>query len=130
MQIIIDTSVVIAILFNEKSKQKLVTQTVEATLIAPFSLHWEIGNAISAMLKRKRIKLSEAAAAINQYNEIPIRFIDVSLSKSLEIAVQYNTYAYDAYFLAAAKKNKLSLLSLDQKLHDIAIKMGIKVLEV
>ena len=50
MNIAVDTSVIIAVLTNEKSKEKLIQLTKGADLVAPASMHWEMGNAISSML--------------------------------------------------------------------------------
>ena len=57
MKLIIDTSVIIAVLANEPIKKKLIKLTKGVELLAPTSVHWEIGNAFSAMLKRKRIEI-------------------------------------------------------------------------
>lgn len=54
MDIVIDTSVIIAVIANEPEKGDLVELTKGANLIAPLSVHWEIGNAFSAMLKRRK----------------------------------------------------------------------------
>ena len=53
MKLIIDTSVIIAVLANEPIKKKLIKLTKNVELLAPKSVHWEIGNAFSAMLKKK-----------------------------------------------------------------------------
>jgi predicted nucleic acid-binding protein len=74
MKIVVDTSVVIAVITNEKHKEQLIVTTKGADLIAPSSLHWEIGNAFSAMFKRGRISLDQAKGAIKSYGDIPIRF--------------------------------------------------------
>jgi len=130
MSIVVDTSVIIAVLTNEKSKGNLIKATVGEDLIAPLSLHWEIGNAFSAMFKRKRITLSQAKKAIEYYSLIPLRFQEVDLKNALEIAKKYSIYAYDAYFLECSRKNNCALITLDKRLNTIAKKMKIKVIEV
>ena len=57
MEIVADTSVIIAVIANEPEKAAIVAQTQGADLFAPQSLPWEVGNAFSAMLKRQRITL-------------------------------------------------------------------------
>jgi len=52
MDIVVDTSVLIAVIANEPEKDRLIRQTTGADLLAPPSCHWEIGNAFSAMLRR------------------------------------------------------------------------------
>ena len=130
MNIVVDTSVIIAILTNEIHKRQLIEITAESDLIAPASLHWEIGNAFSAMFKRNRISLEQAISAIRHYKHIPIQFCDVSLNISMELSEKYKIYAYDAYFLECAMKQKAKLLSLDKQLIEIAKNIGVKVIEV
>ncbi len=62
--------------------------------------------------------------------EIPIRFIDVDLESTLKISSKNNLYAYDSYFLVGCIKNKIPLLTIDQKLIETAKNEGIKVIEV
>lgn len=130
MDIVVDTSVIIAVMVNESRKEQLVEMTRGASLHAPSSLHWEIGNAFSAMFKRNRIDLSQALNALTSYKTIPIRFHDVDLKSSLELSDTYGLYAYDAYFLTCAMKVNGPLLTLDTSLADAAHRAGITVLEV
>lgn len=48
---------------------------------------------------------------------------------ALEIALEYNIYAYDAYFLQCAKSLSHPLLSLDKKMNEVAIDLKILLLE-
>ena len=130
MLIVIDTSVIIAVLTNESHKDELIEHTIGSDLISPPSLHWEICNAFSAMFKRKRVTLSQAKSAIDYYRKIPIRFIDIDLKNVLTISEDNNIYAYDAYFIECAIKQKAKLLTLDNKLKTIAEKLHIKTIEV
>jgi predicted nucleic acid-binding protein len=86
MKITIDTSALIAVIANESKKSAILSVTNESSLVAPESVHWEIGNAFSAMLKRDRISLLLAKQAIAEYRKIPIKFIEVDLSSTLELA--------------------------------------------
>jgi predicted nucleic acid-binding protein len=130
MEIVIDASVLIAVITNEDEKEKLVAMTSEAELIAPLSVHWEIGNAFSSLLKRKRVTLEEALQAIDIYLQIPVRFVEVELTESLELASELGLYAYGAYLLRCAAKYRLPLLTLDSRLVQAAKQKKIQVLEV
>ncbi len=66
-RIIIDTSTVIAVALNEPEKRNLIKMTENSELIAPSSLHWEVGNAFSAMFKRKKLNLSETIKGLREY---------------------------------------------------------------
>ena len=72
MEVVVDTSVIISIIANEPEKSTLIKLTKGADLISPSSVHWEVGNAFSAMLKQHRITLDLAIKAINVYKKIPI----------------------------------------------------------
>lgn len=130
MDIVIDTSAVIAVIANEPEKQSIVEHTLGANLIAPASVHWEVGNAFSAMFKRRRISLSQAKEAIKSYERIVFRFIDVDLGQSLELSDRLDMYGYDAYVLACALNLRSPLLTLDKKLAAAAPAVGVRVLEV
>jgi len=130
MEIVVDASVLIAVIANEPDKQKLIDITREAELIAPLSVHWEIGNAFSAMLKRQRVTFEQAVEALETYLQIPVRFVEVELIDSLAIADELNLYAYDAYLLRCAAKYRSPLLTLDKKLILSAKSKKIPVLEV
>ena len=68
--------------------------------------------------------------ALKSYQEIPIKFIDVSLESTLELAYSQNIYAYDAYLIICAQQTSTSLLTLDKGLTTVAKNIGIHVLEV
>ena len=111
MDLIIDTSVILAVLISEPERSSIVKLTQDANLLAPASVHWEIGNALSAMIKRKRLTILEAQAAIQSYGKIPIRFVEVGLKESVAIASKHNLYAYDAYVIACAQSERCKLIS-------------------
>jgi predicted nucleic acid-binding protein len=130
MDIVVDASVIIAVIANEPQKDKLIALTTGADLIAPSSIHWEIGNAFSAMLKQGRITLHQALQAVEVYYRVPVRFTEVELEESLKLAAELNIYAYDAYLIRCALKYNAPLFSLDQSLIRVAQAKGAGVIEV
>lgn len=129
-KIIVDTSVIIAVIANEASKRKLIEITKDTELVAPVSLHFEIGNALSAMLKRKKINTDMIKKLVKYYSDIQITFVNPDFENSLNIASQLKIYAYDAYFLDCALRLKLPILSLDRGLNMAAKKINLKTIEV
>ncbi len=130
MDIVVDTSAIMAVIINEAQREILIDLTRGANLLAPASVHWEIGNAFSAMLRRKRITLAEALEAIRIYHRIPLRMVEVELQEALKIAAQAGIYAYDAYLIQCAQKYRTPLLSLDAGLVKVAEAMGVAVIKV
>ena len=130
MDIILDTSALIAVLTNEAARAKIVEISVGCNLVAPKSVHWEVGNALSAMIKRDRIKLNLAKKCLAAYREIPIKFVDVDLVQTLELVHSLKLYAYDAYLIRAALEAGAPLLTLDSGLKHAAQRVGVELLEV
>jgi predicted nucleic acid-binding protein len=130
MLLVVDTSVILAVLLNEPTKPELIRLTAGAELVAPLSLHWEIGNALSAMIKRKRLSLPEALQALSEYQKIPIRFLDVPLDESVQVVHQHQIYAYDAYFIVTARQQSCPLITLDSGLQTAARAAQITLVEV
>jgi len=104
--------------------------TTGTDLIAPHSVHWEVGNAFSAMLRRERITVEQAIKAVKLYQQIPIRLVEVELEEALKIADTLGIYAYDAYLIRSALKYKSPLISLDRNLVRAAKEMKARVIEV
>jgi predicted nucleic acid-binding protein len=130
MDITVDTSTLIAVISNEPSRAQAIDVTTGHSLVAPFSVHWEIGNALSAMIKRDRLTLVQAHACVDAYLQIPIKLIDVDLKQALGVVKRLRVYAYDAYLLVCAMQLGTPLLTLDQSLKMAAENLGIEVLEV
>lgn len=125
----IDTSTILAVIGEQPEKADLVRLTRGATLVAPASVHWEVGNALSAMFKRKAIAVKEALLLLEAYAAIPIRMTEVGLKQAVELSARWNVYAYDAYVLACAINQRAPLLTLDGGLKDRARELKLEVLE-
>jgi predicted nucleic acid-binding protein len=130
MDVVVDTSVVIAVIAGESERNSIISLTQEANLLAPPSVHWEIGNAFSAMLRRGRTTYPIILRALELYGEVPIRFVPVDLEESMELAAALGIYAYDAYLLACARRYRSPLLTLDGALRAQAAQADVTVWEI
>jgi predicted nucleic acid-binding protein len=77
--------------------------------------------------------VSDAIRAIEAYQRIPIRIVDVELDEAVKLADKLNIYAYDAYIIRCAIKYKsplLSLLSLDKSLLNSASLVKTQIIKV
>ncbi len=127
---VIDASAVIAVVTNEAHKPVLIRLTEGVELLSPVSLPIEIGNAFSAMFKRRRISLEQAKRAVDAYQKIAIRLTAVDLEQAIDLSHQLGIYAYDAYLIACGLQFRAALLTLDSGLREAARKAGVEVLEV
>jgi len=129
MKIIADTNTFIAVALNEPEKGKIIGLTEGHELIAPDVLPFEIGNALTAMMKKKALKKEEVATAWEIVQQIPVDLRHTDIKSALSIAIKFNLYAYDAYFLECAENLKSPLLTLDIGMQRVAREIGILVLE-
>jgi predicted nucleic acid-binding protein len=127
--VVIDASAVIAVVTNEAHKPALIRLTEGVELLSPSSLPVELGNAFSAMFKRRRISLPEARAAVEAYKRIAIRLTAIDLGQALALSHQLGIYAYDAYLIACGLQYRSPLLTLDGGLRNAARLVGVEVLE-
>jgi len=129
-EVVVDTTVIIAVITNESTKAKIIDATLDATLVAPISLDVEIGNAFSRMFKRERIDLETAERALQAYLQIPIDIIDVDLLSAVRLSHELNVYAYDAYVIDCAKSLGAPLISLDGGLLEACRRAEVEIIEV
>lgn len=129
MKIVADTNVFLAVVLNEPEKDMIIRLTEGHEVIAPDILPFEIGNALTPMMKKKVLRKEEVIAAWEVVQRIPVDLRPTDIQAALRIAIQWNLYAYDAYFLACAENLRCPLLTLDLGMHQVARKMGIPLLE-
>ena len=130
MDIVVDTSALVAVIIAEPEREKIIEATKGNTLIGPGSIPWEVGNAFSAMFKRKRLGFEEAKQGLDIFRNIPLRYIAPDFPPALKLSQKAGIYAYDAYFLECALRQKAPLLTLDQKLKASAQLLQIETIEV
>ncbi len=128
MNVIADTNIILAVALNEPEKDRIVRLTAEVEALAPEILPYEIGNALSAMIKQKRLTREEACSAFLISQQIPVRLVTVNIGLALELAFDFNIYAYDAYFLQCAKNLRSPLITLDKRLQQVAEALNIELL--
>jgi predicted nucleic acid-binding protein len=129
MKIIADTNTFIAVALNEPEKDKIIRLTEGHELIAPDVLPFEIGNALTAMIKKNTLTNDEVISAWEVIQKIPVDLRNTDIKSALIIAMQFKIYAYDAYFLDCAVKLRSPLLSLDHGIQRVAQELGITILE-
>ena len=129
MDIIADTNIFLAVALDEPEKNDIIKLTSGSEIFSPEILPYEIGNALSAMVKRKRITKKEALSAQNRANSIPVRLVNINTYQALKLAIKYNIYAYDAYFLQGAKTLSHPLITLDKRMKQVANELNIELLE-
>jgi predicted nucleic acid-binding protein len=129
MKVVADTNIFLAVSLNEPESDQIVKLTAGVSVLAPEILPHEVGNALSAMVKRGKLTRSEALEAKESVDRIPVRLVTVDVYRSLKLAIEHDIYAYDAYFLQSAQMFPCPLLTLDRRMQQVAARLGIEVLE-
>ena len=129
MDIVADTSIFLSVALKEPERDRIITITANAAVLAPEVLPYEVGNALSAMVRRRRLTKAEALRVEKVIRNIPVRLMSADLRSSLRLALENGIYAYDAYFLQCALAFSCPLLTLDRRMQQVAARLGIQVLE-
>ena len=129
MKIIADTNTFLAVALNEPEKTRIIRLTVGHELVAPEVLPFEIGNALTAMMKKRTLKTDELTSAWDIVQAIPVELRPIDIRSALEIASQFNIYAYDAYFIECAVSLRCPLLTLDQRMKIVGQNVGLHIWE-
>ena len=130
MKIIADTNTFLAVTLHEPERDKIIRLTLGHDLIAPDILPFEIGNALSAMLKRRRLEPEDLLSVWDATQQIPVDLRNVNIRDALKVASQFNIYAYDAYFLVCAISLRCPLMTLDRRMIEVAQSLGVQIMEV
>ena len=130
MEITVDPSAMLAVLLGERSRADILAGTAGAVAIAPPSFRWEVGNAVSAGVKRGRLSAEQASSAMAAFAEVRVRECEIDLAEAVSLALQFETYAYDAYVIECARRYRTPLLTLDAGQARVAALAGVSVIEV
>lgn len=130
MRIVADTNVFLAVALGEPERDALIASTHGAELVAPDVLPYEIGNALSSLVRRGLVSASQAEAAWDATQQIPVECRAIDIRRALKLAAHHRIFAYDAYFIECALHCRSPLLTLDKKMRAIAETLKIDVMKV
>lgn len=129
MKVVCDTSSLLSVVLNEPERSFMIELTQGHELISPEVLPFEVGNALSAMVRKSKLEPDFLRIIWNSVSQIEIELCSVDFPRALDIVSQFSIYAYDAYFLEVAERHRCPLLTLDRQMKRIARKLQIGVLE-
>ena len=123
--IVIDASCILEFLLNQESKNLVVEKVGNYQLVAPQCIPYEIGNAVSKLMKRKLISIFDGVAVYHEFSRIPLRLVEPDIPDSIMIAGNTESYAYDSYYISVAKRLGMPLFTLDEGMKKNAVSQGI-----
>jgi len=103
------------------------SRTSGCTLVSPEVLPYEIANALIAVRKKGRITDREVLKAFDISQNIPVRLVSIKIRDALRIALKHGIHAYDAFYLQCCIETKLPLISLGNRMCEVAGSLSIKV---
>ncbi|MCR4940386.1 MAG: type II toxin-antitoxin system VapC family toxin [Treponemataceae bacterium] len=127
-EIVIDASCILEFLLNQGKKDSVVQTVGFARIIAPACISYEIGNAISKLIKRNLLSIVEGISVYHEFSRIPIRLMEPDIPDSIMTAGKTSSYAYDAYYLSLAQQLSLPLFTMDEGMKTNALSLGVKCL--
>lgn len=128
--IVVDTSAILAVLLDEPEKQAVVEATMGSVVCGPASLRWEVGNAATAGVKRRRLTHGRGRQLITDFEQVTIRELAIDLKRAVDLGLELGIYAYDAYTLEAARSSGFPLLALGGPIRRNAKKLGLSLVEL
>ncbi|MBR4791307.1 MAG: type II toxin-antitoxin system VapC family toxin [Treponema sp.] len=123
--IVIDASCILEFLLNQEAKNLVVQKVGSSQLVAPQCLPYEVGNAVSKLIKRKLISIVDGVAVYHEFARIPLRLIEPDIPEAIVIAGNTASYAYDSYYISVAKRLNMPLFTLDDKMKENAGSQGV-----
>ncbi len=123
-KIVIDNSVLVPLFFPDEQAEfsdRVLRRVHDGVhLIAPRLALIEFGNVVLRGVRQKRISQSVGDAALSDFMQLPVQFIDsfaeTQLSRVMRLAQRRGLTAYDATYLALAIDEGAALASLDSAL--------------
>ena len=121
----VDASFVIAFLMpDEKSKKVedffIRLRTKKIRVISSRMLSFEVINSLKTAVLRKRVKPGLAQKLLQKFLNLNIEEREIDLEGAFDISLDKNLTFYDASYLYLSLKNKVPLLTLDNKLQRLS----------
>ena len=123
--IVIDASCILEFLLNQDAKNLVVQKVGSSQLVAPQCLPYEVGNAVSKLIKKKLISIVDGVAVYHEFARIPLRLVEPDIPEAIVIAGNTDSYAYDSYYISVAKRLNMPLFTLDDKMKENAGSQGV-----
>jgi predicted nucleic acid-binding protein len=113
---VVDASAVVALLFNELTRDAVVPRLRNAALYSPELLGFEVANACLKKIRAYPGERETLLQAFSIFFELDIELAPVSLADVIALARETNLSVYDASYLWLADTLGAELVTLDEKL--------------
>jgi len=128
--VVVDTSVVLAVLLNEPTRGAILKHTRGRRLLAAGSLEWEVGNALVALVRRRLATGPDIWRVWRSFCQIPIATGKCDIATALRLSVASGLCAYDAVVIETARAAGAPLLTLNVRQRRVAVARGADIMEL
>jgi predicted nucleic acid-binding protein len=113
---VVDASALAALLFGEPEAEAVAEQLVDARLVAPALLDFELANVCLIKARRHPEQRPVLTAAFQLRGRLAVNAVAVDHDGALELAAATGLTAYDASYLWLARRLGAELVTLDKQL--------------
>lgn len=121
-RMVVDATVVAAVIFGEAEQQHAVALLQGRALAAPHLLDYEMASVALKKLRRERLAEKAVAAALEAYAALILERYPIGAGPVLSLAQRYSLTAYDAAYLWLAEQIEAPLATFDAQLAKAAAK--------
>ena len=118
--LVVDASVLCAILFAEATREQALQWMRSRTLYAPQIVDYEITNVALNKLRRGLATIESAGGALAAFSELDLKRLPAATDGVFKLATQWRLTAYDAAYLWLAAELKAPLATFDTRLGEAA----------
>jgi len=129
---VLDCSVALAWCLEDESNEyadNLLDLLVDQQAIVPSLWHLEVMNVLLMAQRRGRVEQGKIPLILQTLSNLPIstdkREIGINDENFINFANQYQLTSYDATYLYLAKREKIPVATLDKKMQQVAIELGL-----
>lgn len=118
---VIDASYVLAFLLPDEHQDQVDDLFSKYTsgdvyFVAPTLLPYEVANALSASIKRKRITKIQAQNLLEAFLDFSFPLLSIQFKQALSLSQKYQISLYDASYLVLSQTLQYPLLTFDKQL--------------
>lgn len=118
---VVDASALAALLFGEPRAGEVALEIGQAGMAAPTLIRYEIGSVCAKKLALHPEKRDQLLRSLDLYDELDLKEIEIPVVQMVRTADSAGLSTYDAAYLWLSRNLKVSLVTLDQKLHEASI---------
>lgn len=116
MTLVVDASVIAAIIFGEPEGSRMVTYLEDETLVAPSLIDFELASIALKKIRRVPQRMPEVIAALERSEGLKIDRVAVPRVDVCSLAAETGLTAYDAAYMWVAMSMNTELVTLDHRL--------------